>query len=254
MNRPSIWCPIVAILSVIAQPPMRWDVVGTRRLPDELERAVWNADAVALGRVIKIRRIASPSTAANAEFRFVIEELWAGRGSTDKSILVRGGQFVSNGRITLPAFSTPIARNDLVIAFLRRARAETYFDLTECALLAQREKLVFAPGLFGRGVPVETCKQSVRDAQDEKRDPSHGRILGMVIRADRGLPVAHAIVEDLASQMVDTSDASGWFDLKKVPIGDRSIQVRAPGIPAQQAIIPVTHETIDTLLIQLHPQ
>ncbi len=211
-----------------------------------LYRLARNSQLVALGRVVA-RRADHPYRHAGAGVEpvsavtFVLEEIWAGSGKVGDTLAV-----------WLPGASTVAADQRAVFFLGRFARdwgREGWWRLTEEGGF----EVASGDRISGLGVDLRLhdFKERVLDAVRPTTDRFVGTILGRIVDAGTGAPIRSAVVEVRTSGKKARVDATGWFEIRRVPIGHQSIAIRAPGRSTIRAVIPVSDEGTDTLTLGL---
>jgi len=221
----------------------------------ELEEAVWSVRLIALGRAIRFRRDSLEHSPANGVVTFLVEEAWKGTAAAGDTIDVVGGlRMATPNQMRVPVFSTPITLGDRVIFFLQEPVADTRkgtMSLWHCALMGQRDSLVFEPRYLGRGVPLDTCRVRMRRAVAELRAPYTGRFLGRIVDAESGVGIPGARIQDAMSRVTVAADDSGRFEIRSLPIGYRQMEISAPCYGTLTGRVPISDETADVLWIAM---
>ena len=211
-----------------------------------LYRLARNSQLVALGRVVA-RRADHPYRYARARVEpvsavtFVLEEIWAGSGKVGDTLAV-----------WLPGASTVAADQRAVFFLGRFARdwgREGWWRLTEEGGF----EVASGDRISGLGIDLRLhdFKERVLDAVRPTTDRFVGTILGRVVDAGTSAPIRSAVVEVRGTGKKARVDATGWFEIRRVPIGHQSIAIRAPGRGTIRAVIPVSDEGTDTLTLGL---
>lgn len=153
-----------------------------------------------------------------------------------------------------PLGGTPLYRGRDVILFMFRGRTGpfdkrwTFSPYDGYGLLANDGALVFSA--YGRGVPIEKFRRDVQLVERMRFNPGRAVLMGRVLHAGSGTPIAGAEVRVEGGASISRSAANGWFELFDLPIGQRRVLVR-DSLGEVALPIDLSDEVVDSLELRV---
>jgi hypothetical protein len=223
--------------------------------------SVESAEAIGVFHILAIR--AGHDSVQLADRRIATTELqvmprelwWPGPLVVGKSITVlQEGPPATDSSWTPMAGSTPMFRGDNVILFLGRGGTGafknwgwSFSSWRGYGLLANEDRLVFSA--YGRGVPIEKFRNDVRLVERMRFHAGQGALMGRVLHAGSGRPIAGATVR-LEDNTTTRSGEDGWFEMFDLPIGQSKLFVR-DSLGEVSAPVELTDEGVDSLELRI---